>query len=215
MKIGRLIQFLVVLVVFSLVGVCPTNGALAQETNGPTIGGSSITAPLANVARVATLTLPPFTPFTTVLLHLQEAYSGNLGTSFIYKPYKGYPIYNLTYSANAGVTCTHNADLKITCTGAISWVTIDLDMEYLVKDYLADCLVLGWGGYSDYPLDFTIHLLYPASLTYVGAYASTPAPISVTPTQVTWYQENTTNLAAYGLFRDSRIKVIYLPLVQR
>lgn len=209
----RLLHIVVLFGLGVLVGWFPMQRAQGQETGASSFTAPSPTAPQAAVGRVATVSMPSFTPYSVALVHVNETYNGELGTLFTYTPLDSYPITNLTHSANSGVTCSHDANLKVTCTGSnISWVVIDYDFEYLVSDYSSDLLVLGWGGTSNYALDFTIHLVYPAPLTYVGAYAT--EPISVTATEVTWFMENTTQLYGYGYFRDERISVVSLPLLQ-
>ena len=212
MKNSHPLRFFTLLAALMLVGLYSPKVTYAQEAIH-SHGGLSATRTLADVARVSTVTVPTFAPYETALVHIREEYSGSLGTLFTYTPFDTYPISNLTYFANAGVTCSHDGNNTITCTGDITQVTIDFDFTYVVNDYLTGCLVLGWGGYSNYAIDFTIHLIYPAPLTYVGFYST--EPISVSGTEVTWTQENTTQLYAYALFRDPRISLVFLPMVKR
>lgn len=167
----------------------------------------------AGVQRISTVEVRPYLPFQSSLAHVQEAYSGAMGTSFAYDVgYFGVDhISNLNYSANAGVTCQHNANLLVTCTGPLNQVTIDFDFTYVANDYVGQMVWWGYKGNSNYALDYTFNLIYPAPLVYVQSYSLEPS--SITPTQITWYQANTRSLPGIALFRDPRVQVVHLPLV--
>lgn len=214
MKTKRSIRILFLLAGVALMWFSSGGNAYGQDATQATIGGSNTTSASANVTRVSTMTVPSFLPFTTIQVHVREEYSGDMGTMFTYSPFSGFTYSNLTYVANAGVICSHDANYTITCTGDITQVTINFDFEYLVNDYSGDNLLLGWSGDSTgYPLNYTIHLIYPGPLTYVAPYNTDP--ISVTGAEVTWHQEDTYKLVGYALFRDPRIKLAFLPLAKR
>ncbi len=169
----------------------------------------------ADVQRVTTVEIFPYDPFQTSTAHIQEAYSGAMGTLFIFDV-GGFGvdhISNLVYTANDGVTCQHNADLIITCTGALSYVTIDFDFTDIANDYLGAYIWAGYTGYSNYDLEYTYNLIYPGPLTYTAYYSL--APVSVTETQITWHLERTRSLPGIALFFDPRVQVIYLPTIMR
>ncbi len=172
--------------------------------------------PDAAVARVSTITVQPYLPFQTATAHVQEAYSGAMGSLFTYNAggFGAEHISNLAYTPNTGVTCGHDAALLITCTGAaISQVTIDFDYTYTANDYAGGRIWWGYPGYSNYAIDYTFNLIYPAPLVYLHAYSLEPT--SVTGTQITWHLDNTLSLPGAALFRDPRVPLTYLPLVAR
>ena len=169
----------------------------------------------ASVQRVTTVQVLPYLPFQTFTAHFQEIYSGAMGTSFAYDVgYFGVErVSNLSYSANSGVICQHNADLLVTCAGSINRVTIDFDYTSIATDYFAQFIWLGFIGNSNYPLDYTFNLIYPTPLVYVRAYSLEPT--TITSTQITWQQNNTLSLPGVALFQDPRVYALYLPLTQR
>lgn len=169
----------------------------------------------APVARISTITIQPYLPFQTATAHIQEAYSGAMGTLFTFDvgSFGIDHVSNLIYTANGGVSCDHDANLYITCTGSISQVTIDFDFTYIASDYISNTIWWGYRGNSNYNLEYTFNLIYPAPLEYVRSYSQ--APVSVTDTQITWYQESTQSLTGAALFRDPRVHAVYLPHIQR
>ena len=169
----------------------------------------------AAVQRVTTLEIKPYQPFDIFVAHFQEVYSGALGTSFAYDiGYFGMEqISNLVYSANAGVTCQLNEDLIIVCNGPLSHVTINFDYTAIADSYSGQFIWCGFIGNSNYPLNFTFNLIYPNPLVYVRAYSLEPTEI--TPSQITWQQDNTLSLPGVALFQDPRVYALYLPLTQR
>jgi hypothetical protein len=174
------------------------------------------TSPLASVQRVSTVTVHPYLPFQTSVSHMREAYSGAMGTSFAFDvgSFGIEHISNLTYVANSGVTCSHNANLLVTCTGSsISQVTIDFDYTYIANDYTGRSIWWGYTGSSNYALDYTFNLIFPAPLVYVKP--KSLVPVSVTANQITWYQANTRSLPGAAQFDDPRVQVMYLPLIIR
>jgi hypothetical protein len=138
-----------------------------------------------------------------------------LGTSFAYDiGYFGMEqISNLVYSANAGVTCQLNEDLIIVCSGPLSHVTINFDYTAIADSYSGQSIWWGFIGNSNYSLDYTFNLIYPAPLVYVRSYSLEPT--TITSTQITWQKSNTLSLPGVALFQDPRVYVLYLPLVQR
>ena len=194
---------------FSLAMVASVPGALAQE---------SVVAPAAGeaaVQRISTVEVNPYLPFQSSISHVREVYSGAMGTSFAYDV-GGFGIEhisNLTYSANAGVTCQHNANLLVTCNGSLSQVTIDFDFTYVVNDYAGQMIWWGYVGNSNYALDYTFNLIYPAPLVYVRSYSLEPS--SITSNQITWYHANTLSMPGVALFRDPRVQTLYLPIILR
>lgn len=169
----------------------------------------------ASVQRVTTVQVLPYLPFQTFTAHFQEVYSGGLGTSFAYDiGYFGMEqISNLVYSANAGVTCQLNEDLIIVCSGPLSHVTINFDYTAIADSYSGQSIWWGFIGNSNYSLDYTFNLIYPAPLVYVRSYSLEPT--TITSTQITWQKSNTLSLPGVALFQDPRVYVLYLPLVQR
>jgi hypothetical protein len=169
----------------------------------------------ASVQRVSTVTVQPYIPFNTSIAHIKEEYSGAMGTLFTYEvgSFGIEHISNLTYSANSGVTCQHDAELLITCTGDLSQVTIDFDFTYIANDYDGKYIWWGYAGYSNYDLEYTFHLIFPSPLEYVRSYSLEPT--SVTSDQITWYQASTQSLPGVALFYDPRVQVLYLPMVVR
>ena len=169
----------------------------------------------AAVQRVTTLEIKPYQPFDIFVAHFQEVYSGALGTSFAYDiGYFGMEqISNLIFSANAGVTCQLDEDQIIVCTGPLSQVTINFDYTAIADSYSGQFIWWGFIGNSNYPLNFTFNLIYPNPLVYVRAYSLEPTEI--TPSQITWQQDNTLSLPGVALFQDPRAYALYLPLTQR
>ena len=169
----------------------------------------------ASVQRVTTVQVLPYLPFQTFTAHFQEIYSGGLGTSFAYDiGYFGMEqISNLVYSANAGVTCQLSEDLIIVCTGPLSQVTINFDYTAIADSYISQFIWWGFIGNSNYPLNYTFNLIYPNPLVYVRAYSLEPT--AITPSQITWQQDNTLSLPGVALFQDPRVYALYLPLTQR
>ena len=169
----------------------------------------------ASVQRVTTVQVLPYLPFQTFTAHFQEVYSGALGTSFAYDiGYFGMEqISNLIFSANAGVTCQLDEDQIIVCTGPLSQVTINFDYTAIADSYSGQFIWWGFIGNSNYPLNFTFNLIYPNPLVYVRAYSLEPTEI--TPSQITWQQDNTLSLPGVALFQDPRVYALYLPLTQR
>jgi len=169
----------------------------------------------ASVQRVTTLDIDPYQPFETFIAHFQEVYSGALGTSFGYDiGYYGMEhISNLTYSANAGVTCQLDENLIIICHGPLSQITINFDYTAIADGYTGQFIWWGFIGNSNYPLDYTFHLIFPAPLLYVRSYSLEPA--TITSGQITWQLNNTLSLPGVALFQDPRVCVLYLPLTQR
>ena len=169
----------------------------------------------ASVQRVTTVQVLPYLPFQTFTAHFQEVYSGGLGTSFAYDiGYFGMEqISNLIFSANAGVTCQLDEDQIIVCTGPLSQVTINFDYTAIADSYSGQFIWWGFIGNSNYPLNFTFNLIYPNPLVYVRAYSLEPTEI--TPSQITWQQDNTLSLPGVALFQDPRVYALYLPLTQR
>lgn len=188
-----------------LAGTTPTRAA---EVN--------LSEPLirASVQRVTTLDIEPYQPFETFVAHFQEVYSGALGTSFAYDiGYYGIEhISNLTYSANEGVICQLNEDLILVCNGPISQVNINFDYTAIADSYIGQFIWWGFIGNSNYPLDYTFHLIYPAPLMYVRSYSL--EPITITSDQITWQQDNTLSLPGVALFHDPCVYALYLPLTQ-
>lgn len=169
----------------------------------------------AAVQRVTKVEIEPYQPFETFVAHFQEVYSGGLGTSFAYDiGYFGMEqISNLVYSANAGVTCQLNEDLIIVCNGPLSYVTINFDYTAIADSYSGQSIWWGFVGNSNYSLDYTFNLIYPAPLVYVRSYSLEPT--TITSTQITWQQNNTLSLPGVALFQDPRVYALYLPFVQR
>ena len=56
-------------------------------------------------------------------------------------------------------------------------------------------------------------ILRPAPLVYVRAYSLEPT--TITPSQITWQQDNTLSLPGVALFQDPRVYALYLPYTQR
>lgn len=169
----------------------------------------------AAVQRVTAVEIEHYQPFGTFVAHFQEVYSGALGTSFAYDiGYFGMEqISNLVYSANAGVTCLLNEDLIIVCNGPLSQVIINFDYTAIADSYIGQFIWWGFIGNSNYPLDYTFNLIYPTPLVYVRAYSLEPT--AITPSQITWQQDNTLSLPGVALFQDPRVYALYLPYIQR
>ncbi len=191
------------------------------------VGASSGSAPEetinAQVTIVSTVTANPYLPFQEGVVHIQEAFNGSMGTHFIYQISSAYSgqVFNPTVTSNAAATCTYNsAEMKVECssTTAITSVTINFDLMFDVMDYVGDTIYLGWGGnFSGYTIDYTIVVNYPSPLVYL-TYYGTDAPVSVTPTQITWHKVSNTNqikMFGYGSFRDPRVQALFLPMVTR
>lgn len=172
-------------------------------------------APGAAVQRISTLTIQPYTPFQSATAHIKEEYSGSMGSLFTFDvgSFGTEHISNLVYTPNSGVTCTHNTDLMITCTGAISEVEINFDFTYVANDYAGPYIWWGYAGNSTYDLDYTFHLIFPAFLEFVRPYAE--APVTITASQLTWHHANTRRLVGSALFRDSRVRGLYMPITMK
>lgn len=178
----------------------------------PYLAGDDPHEPAAAVQRISTLTVPPYTPFQSITAHIREQYSGSLGSIFAYDAgsFGVDHVSNLVYVPNSGVTCSHDADLMITCNGSISQVQIDFDYTNVTNDYVGPYTWWGYSGASNYEIDYTFQLIFPAPLVYVRAYDI--APTTVTANQVTWVQLNTKRLIGAALFRDPRVNGLFLPL---
>ncbi len=192
-------------------------GATRLSRALPLTGPASTTASIdaASVRRVSTLEVLPYLPFASSTSHITEVYNGAMGSLFTFDvgSFGVQSVSNLAYTANPGVTCSHDANLLITCSGSISQVTIEFDFTYVVTDYIGNTIWWGYNGQSNYDLEYTFHLIYPAPLVYLQPYSL--APVSVTANEITWYLASTKSLVGAALFRDPRVQVNYLPRVSK
>jgi len=194
--------------IFLIILVFIPSSVFAQEGSGKN--------DRAAVTRITTLTVQPYLPFQSATMHIQEDYSGSLGSVFEYQidnSYKAY-IFNVGFSSNAGASCSYDpAILKVSCTGTINQVVIDYDYIDTADDFIGSDVWWGWGGNSNYPMDCTIYLYYPSPLVYLRSYIGTPTEI--TSTRITWHAANANELYGYGLFHDPRVSATFLPLILR
>jgi hypothetical protein len=186
-------------------------------TPGAALAGRSgfmLSAP-TQVQRISTLEILPYSPFQASNSHLKELWSGNLPEPFTYNvgSFGVDHISNLTYTSTGGAACVHNSSLLITCNGILTQIEIDFDYTYVTNDYQGQLIWFGFSGASDFPVDYTFILKYPAPLVYVRPY--TLQPTSVTGSQIIWNLTNTKSLPGAALFSDARVKVLNLPIGMR
>lgn len=177
----------------------------------------------AQVTLVSTVTVNPYLPFQQGVTHIQEAFTGSMGTYFEYyidDMFEGL-VYYVGIAWNPGAMCGYDsAQMKVACSSAtaITYVTIDFDLIYDVSDYYGNVVWWGWAGnYTGYTMDYTIVLNYPSPLVYLTYYGD-DAPVSITPTQITWHKVSATSqmqMVGYASFSDSRVITSFLPIVLR
>ena len=204
----------VLLCVMSIVLALPV-GAAASPVREEAIN--------AQVTLVSTVTVNTYQPFQEGVTHIQEAFTGSMGTYFEYyidDIYEGL-VYYVGIAWNPGAMCGYDsAQMKVACSSAtaITFVTIDFDLIYDVRDYAGNVIWWGWAGnYTGYTMDYTIVLNYPSPLVYLTFYGA-DAPVSVTPTQITWHKVSDTSqiqMIGYAAFTDPRVYASFLPIVLR
>ncbi|HNW96180.1 MAG TPA: hypothetical protein PKL60_08335 [Anaerolineaceae bacterium] len=204
----------VLLFVISIVVALPV-GAAASPAREEAVN--------AQVTLVSTVTVSPYQPFQEGAFHVQEAFTGSMGTYFVYYIDDMFAdmVQLVGVAWNPGAMCGYDsAQLKVTCSSAtaITFVTIDIDMAYTVSDYTGNVIWMGWAGnYSGYTMDYTIALNYPSPLVYLTYYGD-DAPVSITPTQITWHKVSATTqiqMVGYAAFSDARVYASFLPIVVR
>lgn len=165
----------------------------------------------ATVDRNTTAVFESYQPLLTVTLVATDTWTGPIPTPFTYGLSGLAPdqLQGLTFSSGGGGSCSQQVNNDIVCTGTINNLQISF-RTYYTPSVFGNTVVLGWGGNSTFDVDHTIDHFYPAPLEYLG---SSVTPILHTGNQIRWQQADSQSFFPLAYFRDSRIKVVYLPLV--
>jgi hypothetical protein len=217
-------QFSFVIIIISvlvLIGSSDVSGS-QQETPEHPYNGSQVLAGKEGVSATEAVWNEVFTfqieAYTATLWQAKATYefSGNIPSplSLYYTSHGTVQDFNL--EVTGGGACTHDADnRRVNCSGDLDTITMSFRTLYDPQFITGSRVLHEYYFYSNLPIDFTMNIFYPTTLTF--AMASLEPDIQ-TSTHLQWNSEDMEEFELSVTFvdpTDPTIRQVFLPLINR
>ena len=140
-------------------------------------------------------------------------HNGSLPTPLRYKvsAFDENRLTDLTFNFTGGGNCVQEADNDIFCTGTLDHVTISFRYAHF-PTVSGDKVIIQRSLRYPFEQDVSFDLFYPNYLNYSN---STLSPVVNTTGHLQWTQAHTARFDLEATLQDSRIKLIFLPLLMK
>ncbi len=173
-----------------------------------------LAAAAAAVDRTSVAIYEDYHPLLTITVTVLEIYTGTMPTPFTYN-LSGIPsetLSDVAFSEEGSGSCIQESDNDIRCDGEITEFFLTFRF-YFTPSTTGGNLILGAGGSSSFTRDHTVDLFYPDPLELIGISDSDKLIVN-SGNQLRWQEIDAQgSFVPRALFRDPRIRLVYLPLV--
>lgn len=166
----------------------------------------------ASVSRTSTHRIESYDVFGIMTKSYTTTWAGDIPTPHLHvlNDWDENRISDISFDWTGSGNCVQQSDNDIYCTGDLNSLTISW-RYYLTPTVDSIYVHQSVAAWSTFDFDYTFDFFYPSSLVYV---TSTSAPNTIIgQNHLRWTRSDIQNFETQITFQDTRIPVVFLPLI--